>query len=129
MQLGIRLDASLRAPLYQQLVNELSRKIDSGELSDGDRLPSVRDLAVEVRINPNTVARAYQELEKLALVRSQPGRGVFVALPSGPGAHELPGELEALLERLIEVAQIHGFPPERLELELRHRILMSRKES
>lgn len=74
----IRLDPTSRDPIYSQLVEQVERLVAGGELSDGDKLPSVRELALRLRINPNTVARAYGELEANGVVVRQRGRGVFV---------------------------------------------------
>ncbi len=77
----IRLDPTSRDPIYSQLVEQVERLVAGGELSDGDKLPSVRELALRLRINPNTVARAYGELETNGVVVRQRGRGVFVTAP------------------------------------------------
>ena len=128
MRLDIRLDAASKMPLYQQLVAAISSKIRAGDFADGERLPSVRDLALEVRINPNTVARAYQELEKAAIVVSERGRGVFVRLPDG-GGDGLPAELDQALDSLIDTAREVDYPLDRLDGEVRRRVLdLSRKE-
>ncbi len=76
--LNLHLDPASRQPIYQQLVEQLRVAIARGELEDGTRLPSVRELALELRINPNTVARTYRELEHEGFVVLQQGRGVFV---------------------------------------------------
>ena len=75
----LHLDPTSRDPIYRQLVEQVERLVAGGELVDGDRLPSVRELALELRINPNTVARAYRDLEQEGVVVRQHGRGVFVA--------------------------------------------------
>ena len=120
MSSKIRLDAGSKKPLYRQLAEAITEKIHSGELSSGERLPSVRDLALEVRINPNTVARAYRELEVAARVVSEPGRGVFIRQAEDVG--DLPVELAESLDHLVETAHRLGFPPERLEREVRGRL-------
>lgn len=65
-------------PIYAQLMDQLRRRIVSGDLPPGARLPSVRDLAAEAGVNPNTVQRALAEMERLGLVRSQRTAGRFV---------------------------------------------------
>src|SRR5437588_9759187 len=72
---------SSRLPIYQQLVNQVREAIARGDLAPEAALPSVRQLSRELVVNPNTVARAYTELEREGLLVSQPGRGVFVAQP------------------------------------------------
>ncbi len=96
------LDPTSRQPIYQQLVDQLRMQIASGELADGTRLPSVRELALELRINPNTVARAYRELEQDGFVVLQQGRGVFVThrsprLSAAERRQALQGPLDELL--------------------------------
>jgi GntR family transcriptional regulator len=73
------IDPSSGTPIYRQLVDQVRQAVASGVLRAGDRLPSVRDLAVELAVNPNTVARAYQELEREGVIATPRGRGSFVA--------------------------------------------------
>lgn len=120
MSLDIRLNAALKKPLYQQLVEAIVDRIEEGAFEDGERLPSVRDLALAVRINPNTVARAYQELENKALVVSHRGKGVFIRLPP-VSAEDFPAEISDAIDGLIETAQALAFPLEPIERELRRR--------
>ncbi|WP_017754346.1 GntR family transcriptional regulator [Calidifontibacillus oryziterrae] len=65
-------------PIYIQIMNLLKTKIVSGEMNGGDKLPSVRDFSKELKVNPNTIQRAYQELEREELVFTQRGMGTFV---------------------------------------------------
>ena len=70
-------------PIYEQLSHNVTRLTDSGVLKPHDRLPSVRSLAVELGINPNTVAKAYRELETRGFIYSVYGKGSFVAERAG----------------------------------------------
>ena len=72
-------DTASTLPIYQQLVRQVREAIARGELAPESGLPSVRQMAQDLVVNPNTVARAYTELEREGLVVSRPGRGVFVA--------------------------------------------------
>lgn len=65
-------------PIYMQIMNLIKSRMVSGEISGGDKLPSVRELSKELKVNPNTIQRAYQELEREALVFTQRGMGTFV---------------------------------------------------
>lgn len=76
-----QIDLTSREPIYQQLVNQLRVAIARGQLVPGDPLPSLRQLSKDLVINPNTVARAYTELERDGVIYSRAGRGVFVAEP------------------------------------------------
>ena len=73
------LDFTSTRPIYLQIVDEVRRAIARGELRPGDRLPSQRDLAVQARVNPNTVQRAYREMELLNMTETVRGEGTFVA--------------------------------------------------
>ena len=66
-------------PIYIQIMDMIKQRICAGQLSRGEKLPSVRDMAIELRVNPNTVQRAYQELEREEMVFTQRGMGTFVS--------------------------------------------------
>ena len=70
-------------PIYEQLEEKLRRLILSGAIAEGERLPSVRDLAGQLAINPNTIQRAYRELEQKGFIYSVPGKGSFAGKLSG----------------------------------------------
>ncbi len=74
----ITIDLSSRTPLYLQIITKIEDLAASGILSAGSQLPSVRSLAMELSINPNTIQRAYNELESKGIVKSLPGRGTFI---------------------------------------------------
>lgn len=65
-------------PIYMQIMNLIKTKVVSGEINGGEKLPSVRDFSKELKVNPNTIQRAYQELERVELVITQRGMGTFV---------------------------------------------------
>ena len=79
--MGFHVNTASRVPIYQQLVRQVREAIARGEFRPDERLPSVRELAREVAVNPNTVARAYTELERDGTLVSRPGLGIFVARP------------------------------------------------
>ena len=79
--MSLHVDTASRLPIYQQLVQQIREAIARGELRPEAALPSVRQLSRDLVVNPNTVARAYTELEREGLLVSRPGRGVFVAAP------------------------------------------------
>jgi GntR family transcriptional regulator len=81
----IRVDTASFTPFYEQVKQQVRNQIGTGTLRAGDPLPSIRELASSLLLNPNTVARAYRELEKEALITTRKGRGCFVAA----GASEL----------------------------------------
>jgi GntR family transcriptional regulator len=75
----VHVNSSSGLPLYLQIESQLKHAVAAGALRQGDALPSVRKLASELRINPNTVARAYQDLERDGVIRTVPGGGTYVA--------------------------------------------------
>ena len=87
-------------PIYVQLVRQIKYLVSSGRLAAGEQLPPVRKLAEQLLINPNTVARAYRELESEGLVSSRQGAGVFVAGGVSPLARR---EQQRLLTERIDV--------------------------
>lgn len=75
---GEMMEFNENLPIYIQIMNLLKSKIVSGEINEGDKLPSVRELSKQLKVNPNTIQRAYQELEREELVFTQRGMGTFV---------------------------------------------------
>jgi GntR family transcriptional regulator len=75
----LHVSSSTGIPLYLQVESQLKNAIAAGALKPDDLLPSVRKLAAELRINPNTVARAYQNLDRDGVIRTVPGGGTYVA--------------------------------------------------
>jgi GntR family transcriptional regulator len=78
-RLAFHLDAHSGVPVYRQLIDQVQGAVASGSLSPGDQLPTVRHVAVELTINPNTVSRAYREMEIRGMLDTQQGTGTFVA--------------------------------------------------
>ena len=76
---GFRLDPHSGVPVYRQIIDQVLGGIASGTLTIGDQLPTVRQVAVDLAINPNTVVRAYRELEIRGIIETQQGMGTFVA--------------------------------------------------
>jgi GntR family transcriptional regulator len=78
-QISFNLDPKGGVPFYKQIILQVELAIADGRFSRGDQLPTVRSLAVELKINPNTVARAYNELEIRGIVTTQQGTGTFIS--------------------------------------------------
>ncbi len=74
------IDLTSRIPIYEQIYSKITELAVSGSLSEHTQLPSVRSLAKDMRVNPNTVAKAYQELERSGVIYSVPGKGSFIAV-------------------------------------------------
>ena len=109
----IKLDLQSRVPLYEQLQEQIIRLSLMGVLEANEQLPSVRSLAREVGVNPNTVAKAYQELERQGIIYTISGRGSFVS----PNVLSLQSPRQAALDEVFEAldkALSHGIAPEEL---------------
>ena len=76
--LPIALDHRSGVPIYVQIVEQVRQRVSTGELHPGDQLPTVRQLATELRVNFNTVARAYRMLDEAGLISTQQGRGTYI---------------------------------------------------
>jgi len=74
-----QIDNQSRQAIYEQIIGQIERHILAGLLNSGDKLPSVRSLSVDLHVNPNTVQRAYAELERVGVIVTAPGRGAFVS--------------------------------------------------
>ncbi len=95
-------------PLHDQLIRQLRAAIEDGDFQDGERLPSVRELAAVLRIHRNTVVRAYSALEDLGYVTGQPGKGFFACPPIRT---PLSGALQTLMTETLERLQTLGEDP------------------
>ena len=105
MQL-IHLDYRDARPIYSQIVDGFRRQITAGVLQHGERMPSVRELAAQLAINPNTIQRAYRELEMQGYIATVPGKGCFVCHGfSSARKEQQPGwdALEAALQQLYQL--------------------------
>jgi GntR family transcriptional regulator len=107
----VSVDPRDRTPIYAQLDRALRAAIATGRLSAGDQLPTVRQLAVELSVNANTVARVYAELERAGILETRRGVGTFVsATPAQahpPKQHER--RLRSFITRLLADASAAGF--------------------
>jgi GntR family transcriptional regulator len=90
-------------PIYLQIVDQVRHAVEVGSLREGERLPTVRELAGEVSVAPNTVVKAYGELRRMGLLESRPGVGTVVIEGSGEDQRER--QLAALNERLRELVR------------------------
>ena len=98
----IQIDARSSKPIYEQIVERIKESIIKGVLRPGDRLPSVREMSSMIMANPNTVAKAYQELERQKAIETIQGKGTFVAQDNRPRVDD--DMLEALKKQLYKAA-------------------------
>lgn len=99
-------------PVYRQIVNRIQLAVSSGELLPGEQLPTIRALHQHLDVNPNTVARAYRDLQHLGIIAAEQGSGCFVTPGSGEPPRLDPGEkqakLDSLASRMAEEARREG---------------------
>ena len=96
------LDMADGAPIYRQIIRQIEYAILSGRLKSGDKLPTIRSLAVELKTNPNTIAKAYGELEIRGILATQVGSGTFISDKKPEPKDEGPDyKIKELLGRFI----------------------------
>ena len=105
-KLNLQIDFRSGLPIYTQIVNQIQTQVVAGVLKPGDQLPTVRALAEELRVNFNTVARAYRLLDEARIISTQQGRGTYITeIPPPNVTEKLRKEsLEALTHRFISEA-------------------------
>ena len=110
-KLTLQLDFHSGLPIYTQIVDQIQSQLANGILKPGDQLPTVRALAQELRVNFNTVARAYRMLDEARIISTQQGRGTYITeIPPPKVSEKLRSEsLEALTQRFINEAVRLGF--------------------
>src|SRR5512144_1054307 len=110
-KLLLQIDFRSGLPIYAQIVNQVEAQVVGGVLKPGDQLPTVRALAEELRVNFNTVARAYRILDEAWIISTQQGRGTYITeIPPPKVKERLRYEsLQALTERFISEALRLGF--------------------
>ena len=124
-----RLDIRADAPIYQQIVDQIKAQIASGTLQPGDQLPTVRALATDLRINFNTVARAYRVLDEERIISTQQGRGTYITEKPPPKVTERMRResLENLARRFIEEATRLGFTEAEMRQMVNDQLKLSKK--
>ncbi len=116
-------DSTGRTPIYRQVIEQVREAVARGRLEPGERLPSVRQLSKELVVNPNTIARAYTELERDGVLHTRPGLGVFVAKPqAGLKAEVRKRRLNEIIDRLLTEAVHLGVSAEDLQALIAERL-------
>jgi GntR family transcriptional regulator len=112
------LDFQSREPIYTQVVEQVKHLVVTGNLKPGDQLPTVRQLAADLRVNFNTVARAYRILHDEGVISTQQGRGTFILeqpLPPNSEQRKLRrAKLAELTERFLAEAERLGYEPDEI---------------
>ncbi len=110
MPFTISVDLKSGVPIYRQIIDQVKSAIATGALGPGDRLPTVRQLSVDLSVNPNTVSRAYTELELTGLVETHMGSGTFIG-DKRVERDEIEHRrlLDQLCQEFLSRASSHGF--------------------
>ena len=117
-----RLDAASGVPFYRQIIDQVLFGIASGRLKPGEQLPTARQLAVDLAINLNTVAKAYKEMEIRGIVETQQGSGTFIAdRPVSKPALERRKAVDRLVDDLVRRAAELGLSVDEIVVVLRER--------
>jgi GntR family transcriptional regulator len=124
------LDFRSRQPIYIQIVERIRQQIARGELQPGDQLPTVRQLAADLRVNFNTVARAYRLLDEAGLISTQHGRGTYVwETPSPEVAQQLRSQgLREMSQQFVQEALQLGFTPDEISKEIEKELTKQKEE-
>lgn len=114
--MNLELDFRSGIPIYLQVVDRIKEMIADGRIQPGDQLPTVRALATELRVNFNTVARAYRILDEAGIISTQQGRGTYILEMPPPETSEAMRRttFETLTDRYLADAVRLGFPPEEI---------------
>ena len=122
----LTLDHRHPTPLYAQIERGLRAAIANGRLAPGDQLPTVRELAVDLKVNANTIARVYLELERAGVLQTRRGVGTFVASAAAapqPRRGLRDPELRALVQRCLDEASARGFSADDVLKQLKQSIV------
>ncbi len=128
--MNILLDFRSSIPIYVQIIEQIKRQVDSGDLKPGDQLPTVRQLATEVRVNFNTIARAYRALDDAGFISTQHGRGTYILGPVENGDSSLlrRSSLEGLTRRFLKDAEMLGSSTEEVLYIVKEQISLQESE-
>src|ERR1700734_769668 len=116
---GFIISQSDKRPIYLQIMEQIKQRIAVGDWAEGQAIPSIRQLAVDLQVSVITVKRAYLELEREGIIVTQHGKGSHVASTPGLGARLREQELDQHLEQAMRIAALLGLRPKELEHRLR----------
>ena len=108
-----------KRPIYLQIMEQIKRRVAVGDWTEGQSIPSIRQLAVDLQISVITVKRAFLELEREGVIVTQQGKGSYIASSPGLGVMLQHRELDKHLEQAIHLADMLGIGPKDLEARLR----------
>ena len=115
--MDLEIDLESGVPIYMQIVDRVKQMVVSGRLRPGQQLPTIRQLATDLRINYNTVGRAYGILDQEGVISTQQGRGTYIASRLGEGQVQKMrlDKLRAMLGQVIREARVLGYGREEIE--------------
>jgi GntR family transcriptional regulator len=117
-----KLDPKSGVPFYKQIIDQIRYGIATGTLEVGEQLPTVRSLAVQLKVNLNTVSKAYRELEIKNVLETQQGTGTFIGSAKVEiSTKEKQGKLEGICNELLSIAANYGFTAKEIIEELKKR--------
>lgn len=123
MALDLQIATGSNVPIYRQIVDQIRCAVAAGQLAVGDKLPSVRAMAERLVVNPNTVAKAYNDLVRDGVIESRHGLGVFVAKRRAIYTRaERVRRLDAALDTFLSEALVLDFNPEEIQEALQKRL-------
>ncbi len=130
-KLTFHLDFRSGLPIYSQIVEQVQSQMANGILKPGDQLPTVRALAGELRVNFNTIARAYRMLDEARIISTQQGRGTFIMeIPPPKVKEQLKRDaLIALTDRFVNEAKRLGFSEQEISQMARDRLTVKEESS
>jgi len=110
----ITIDLMSRVPIYEQIIEQLETFVLKGILNVGDQIPSVRSLSIQLSINPNTIQKAYSELDRTGIIDTVPGRGSFIAKEAKANLRNLQGNQLKELSSIVEKLALAGITKEEI---------------
>src|SRR5512140_753055 len=102
-----RIDNASDRPVYQQIVDQVKRDVALGRIANGEKLPTIRQLAAQLVMNPNTIAKAYRQLEQEGIIVTRPGAGAFIANLDNTLSKEVRKKMLCEQLELVVVEAIH----------------------
>ena len=121
------LNQSSGTPLYIQLMEQVKHAVETGALREGDQLPTIRKVAEELVVNPNTVVRAYRELEHEGILELKHGSGAFIKEPAGGRARVI-RKAQAVVQSAVERLMLLGLTEDELRRLFENELAQARAE-
>ena len=120
--IDFKLDPKSGVPFYRQIIDQIRYGVAAGSLNVGEQLPTVRALAVQLKVNLNTVSKAYRELEIQKILETQQGTGTFIgSMDVRISVEERHNKLESICSEFLSIAASYGFSIEEMVNELQKR--------